>query len=130
MEPIQQLIGNNCIEDVRWLSSLSDSELDLLISLKMLVLRRAKVIGHQELAKNFHLKILRALALVLMEHAKDNIKTSPHVPELAKSDGFMDGCGLLLGSKLADVLSIEELKSRVGVDRKKQSKRPPQGKKD
>jgi len=36
---------------------------DMLISLKMLVLQRAKVIGHESLAKKFDLKMLRAMGM-------------------------------------------------------------------
>ncbi|XP_065858516.1 uncharacterized protein [Euphorbia lathyris] len=107
MDSKQELLGNNCIEDVRWLCSLSESEL-----------RRAKVIGHEELAKKFNLKVFRALALVLMEHTKDNIKKSSLALDLAKSDAFMDGCGLLQ-CKLAEILSIEELLTCIGLDGKK-----------
>ncbi|OMO65907.1 Spc97/Spc98 [Corchorus olitorius] len=53
--------GNNSIEDVTWLCSLSESDLDFLISLKKLALKRASVIGHVQLAKKFDLKMLRAL---------------------------------------------------------------------
>ena len=35
----------------------------MLISLKMMVLRRAKVIGHEDLADKFDLKMLRALGM-------------------------------------------------------------------
>ena len=35
----------------------------MLISLKMMVLRRAKVIGHEDLAEKFDLKMLRALGM-------------------------------------------------------------------
>ncbi|CAM8917290.1 unnamed protein product [Rhodiola kirilowii] len=53
--------GNNRIEDVNWLCSLSESELDMLISLKKLVIQRAKVIGNPKLASKIDLKMLRAL---------------------------------------------------------------------
>ena len=36
---------------------------DMLISLKMLILQRAKVIGHESLAKKFDLKMLRAMGM-------------------------------------------------------------------
>jgi hypothetical protein len=35
----------------------------MLISLKMLLLQRAKIIGHGNLAENFDLKMLRALGI-------------------------------------------------------------------
>lgn len=37
---------------------------DMLISIKMLVLQRAKVIGHTDLAKKFDLKTLRAIGML------------------------------------------------------------------
>ncbi|KAH9621226.1 hypothetical protein KSS87_004561, partial [Heliosperma pusillum] len=55
-------IEDNRPEDVRWLLSLSEPELDLLITLKELALQRAKVIGLENLANKFDLKILRALS--------------------------------------------------------------------
>ncbi|XP_074286494.1 uncharacterized protein LOC141611773 isoform X2 [Silene latifolia] len=58
-------IGDNRPEDVRWLLSLSEPELDLVISLKELALQRAKVVGHENLAYKFDLKILRALSSVV-----------------------------------------------------------------
>ncbi|RVW91667.1 hypothetical protein CK203_024252 [Vitis vinifera] len=61
---IQLVLGSNRLEDVNWLCSLYDSELDMLISLKMMVLRRAKVIGHEDLAEKFDLKLLRALGML------------------------------------------------------------------
>ena len=40
----------------------------MLISLKLLVLQRAKVIGHEELANKFDLKTLRALGISFHFH--------------------------------------------------------------
>nr|KJB66975.1 hypothetical protein B456_010G170900 [Gossypium raimondii] len=57
----EETLGNTNIEDANWLCSLSESELDLLISLKKLALKRASAIGHVQLAKKFDLKMLRAL---------------------------------------------------------------------
>lgn len=57
------ILGNNEIEDVQWLCSLSEPELDLLIGLKMMVIRRAKQVGHKSLAKHFNLKTLRGLCV-------------------------------------------------------------------
>ncbi|XP_037494949.1 uncharacterized protein LOC119370585 [Jatropha curcas] len=97
---------------------------NMLISLKMLVIQRAKVIGYEELATKFDLKMLRALALVLMEHLKGNVEKSSHISDLDNSTSFMHGCSLLQ-SKLMDILSIQDLKTRIGIDeRKKPVKRP------
>ncbi|KAK3001414.1 hypothetical protein RJ639_020703 [Escallonia herrerae] len=62
------------IEDVRWLCSLSESELDLLISLKQMVLQRAKAIGHESLAKKFDLKMIRALGSVF-QHGENSARS-------------------------------------------------------
>ncbi|KAF7143913.1 hypothetical protein RHSIM_Rhsim05G0134700 [Rhododendron simsii] len=100
------------IEDVRWLCSLSESELDLLISLKEMVLRR----GRNSLAKKFDLKMLRALGFILMEHLKGQLKDVSVIPVLAESSSFLDGCNIV-NSKLSDTIStmdIEELRAYVG----------------
>ncbi|XP_077220444.1 uncharacterized protein LOC143854383 isoform X5 [Tasmannia lanceolata] len=52
---------NSCPEYMAWLSSLSHSELDMLISLKQMAIQRAKVIGCQSMGNKFDVKILRAL---------------------------------------------------------------------
>ncbi|XP_012074005.1 uncharacterized protein LOC105635546 isoform X2 [Jatropha curcas] len=124
MDEEHNFLGDNSLEDVGWLCSLSESELNMLISLKMLVIQRAKVIGYEELATKFDLKMLRALALVLMEHLKGNVEKSSHISDLDNSTSFMHGCSLLQ-SKLMDILSIQDLKTRIGIDeRKKPVKRP------
>lgn len=38
----------------------------MLINLKLLILQRAKMIGHEELAKKFDLKMLRAIGMHLI----------------------------------------------------------------
>lgn len=40
---------------------------DFLMSLKMLVIQRAKVIRHEELAEQFDVKMLRALGMLYYE---------------------------------------------------------------
>ncbi|XP_058213981.1 uncharacterized protein LOC131325649 isoform X1 [Rhododendron vialii] len=117
----EDLLRDCRIEDVRWLCSLSESELDLLISLKEMVLRRAKIIGHDSLAKKFDLKMLRALGFILMEHLKGQLKDVSVIPGLAESSSFLDGCNIL-NSKLSDTFSsmdIEELRAYVGTDQRK-----------
>ncbi|XP_050231344.1 uncharacterized protein LOC126680286 [Mercurialis annua] len=117
---MDEILGNNSIEDVRWLCSLSESELDMLISLRMLIIQRAKKIGHGGFASKFDLKMLRALALVLMEYLKGNIKNLTHIPGLANSPMFMDGCSLLQ-CKLGNLLSVEELKTCIGIHEKEKT---------
>ncbi|KAJ9168577.1 hypothetical protein P3X46_020080 [Hevea brasiliensis] len=124
MDEVHEFLGNNRLEDVRWLCTLSESELDMLISLKMLVIQRAKVLGHKQLAMKFDLKMLRILALVLMEYLKGNVENLSHIPGMAKAPDFIDGC-CLSQCKLEAILSIEELKACIGIDKsKKPAKRP------
>ncbi|KAK9937074.1 hypothetical protein M0R45_013891 [Rubus argutus] len=115
MEPS---LGQNRLEDVSWLCSLSESELDLLISLKKLVLQRARMVGHEELAEKFDLKMLRALAFVLMECIKDKVKDLPLIPGSDNSAAFMESCNLLK-CNLGDIMSLEEIKACIGVDLRK-----------
>ncbi|XP_062012400.1 uncharacterized protein LOC133728955 isoform X4 [Rosa rugosa] len=72
--------------------------------LKKLVLQRAGVIGHEELAVKFDLKVLRALGF-------------------EDSAAFMESCNLLK-CDLGDVMSLEEIKACIGIHlRKAASKR-------
>ncbi|XP_078151743.1 uncharacterized protein LOC144547014 [Carex rostrata] len=64
--------------DASWLSSLSEPELDLLISLKELAIMRSKFAGHRELANKFDLRMLRALGVILLEHFKEKFKSIPN----------------------------------------------------
>ncbi|KAL7225516.1 hypothetical protein ACSBR1_020813 [Camellia fascicularis] len=117
----EDLLPDNRIEDVCWLCSLSESELDMLSSLKMLVLRRAKVIGHEALAKKFDLKMLRVLSFILMEHLKGELKDSSVIPSLVESSTFLDRCNLLNCNPKGSFgnMSIEELRAYVGSDKRK-----------
>ncbi|GMP97847.1 hypothetical protein CsSME_00045949 [Camellia sinensis var. sinensis] len=117
----EDLLQDNRIEDVCWLCSLSESELDMLSSLKMLVLRRAKVIGHEALAKKFDLKMLRVLSFILMEHLKGELKDSSVIPSLVESSTFLDRCNLLNCNPNGSFgnMSIEELRAYVGSDKRK-----------
>ncbi|KAJ8759289.1 hypothetical protein K2173_006809 [Erythroxylum novogranatense] len=117
MAELDEVLADNSLEDVNWLCSLSESELDLLVSLKQMVLKRAKVIGHEELAKRFDLKILRALCLILMEYFKGKVEDLSAVPGLANCS-FLDGCNLLKRNSAAD-LSIEQLKACIGIEERK-----------
>ncbi|XVF27203.1 hypothetical protein REPUB_Repub14bG0086900 [Reevesia pubescens] len=115
----EESFGNNSIEDVSWLCSLSESELDLLICLKKLAIKRASVIGHVQLAKKFDLKMLRALGFVLMEHLKEKVKDLSLTPGLVESAAFLD-CSDLLKCKLDDVMSTEELKECIAFKTRKE----------
>ncbi|KAG2685137.1 hypothetical protein I3760_10G110500 [Carya illinoinensis] len=122
MDGVEDILGANRIEDVTWLCSLSESELDMLISLKIMLIQRAKVIGHESLAENFDLKMLRALGMsfsigfILMEYLKGKGKDLSLGPE--DSAAFMDHCKLLK-CNVEEIVSLEELKALIGPDSKK-----------
>ncbi|ESW12389.1 hypothetical protein PHAVU_008G108200 [Phaseolus vulgaris] len=108
----------NCetgIEDVAWLCSLSESEIDMLIGLKLLIIQRAKMIGCKKMADKFNLKMIRAIALVLMEHLKSQIKESSLISNTARSASSLDACNLLKCNNEVDV-NIDELNTSLGVD--------------
>ncbi|KAA0055731.1 hypothetical protein E6C27_scaffold181G001160 [Cucumis melo var. makuwa] len=116
MEEANEILKNNRVEDISWLCSLSESELDLLISIKMLVLQRAKAIGHENLAEKFDLKTLRAIGFVLMEHLKGELRTSD-VSDLSQS-ATLNACNLL-DSNVEKILSIDEIMASICSDRRK-----------
>ncbi|GAV87734.1 hypothetical protein CFOL_v3_31160 [Cephalotus follicularis] len=121
MDDKELILGSNTgIEDMSWLCSLSESELGMLISLKVLVLQRAKIVGHDELAKKFDLKMLRALGFVLMQYVKGQVKDLSLSPSLAESATLIDNCNLLK-SELENIMSIEELKACISTDSRKRS---------
>ncbi|AET01350.1 putative gamma-tubulin complex component protein [Medicago truncatula] len=103
------------VQDVAWLCSLSESEIDMLISLKLLIIKRAEWIGCKNLANKFDLKMLRAIALVLMENLKAEVKDASLVPDMVKSTAFLDVCNLLNCNSEVSA-TIEELSTSVGAD--------------
>ncbi|XP_050370665.1 uncharacterized protein LOC126788693 [Argentina anserina] len=111
-------IGPNRVEHVSWLRSLSEPELDLLISLKKLVLQRARMMGKKELADKFDLKVLRALAFILMTCIKNKVTDLSLVPGLEDSAAFMETCNLLK-CDLINVMSLEEIKACIGIHLRK-----------
>uniref|UniRef100_A0A7N0UZG2 Uncharacterized protein n=1 Tax=Kalanchoe fedtschenkoi TaxID=63787 RepID=A0A7N0UZG2_KALFE len=106
--------GNNRIEDVSWLCSLTKSELDMLIALRKLVIQRAKVIGHSDLANKVDLKMLRGLGFVLMEYCKVQMRDQG----LAESSAFLDKCKLL-DTSLNGGVEIQDLLGFVTIDTRK-----------
>ncbi|KAI4375555.1 hypothetical protein MLD38_013411 [Melastoma candidum] len=88
-------LGGNSPSDAAWLCSLTESELDFLVSLKTLVIQRAENMGVAFLAERFDLKMLRALGLLLMDHLQGNIRDLPDNPELAALASHLDACNLL-----------------------------------
>ncbi|XP_028770552.1 uncharacterized protein LOC114727931 isoform X2 [Neltuma alba] len=83
-------------EDVSWLCSLSTSEIDMLINLKLYVRHRAKMIGYEELAEKFDLKVLRAIDAV-------------------KPAALSSACNLLRCDH-EGVICVEDLSKNIGVD--------------
>lgn len=116
MEEAKEILKDNRIEDISWLCSLSESELDFLISIKMLVLQRAKVIGHEDLAEKFDLKTLRAIGFILMEHLKGQLSVSG-VPDQSQFSA-LNGSNLL-DSSLEKVLSIDDIMASICCERRK-----------
>lgn len=80
-DELLEILGNNSLEDLTWLCSLSESELDMLISLKMLVIQRAKMAGYDELSQKFDLKMIRALedGKKMLSEIKRDEKLTPQV---------------------------------------------------
>ncbi|MBA0867794.1 hypothetical protein Goshw_004202 [Gossypium schwendimanii] len=123
----EETLGNTNIEDANWLCSLSESELDLLISLKKLALKRASAIGHVQLAKKFDLKMLRALGFVLMECVKEKVKDLSVIPGMDENATFLDSSNLLK-CKVDEVMSIEELNECIAIETRKEFRKRPRGK--
>lgn len=105
-------IGENRLDDVLWLCSLTESELDLLISLKEMIIQRAKTMGQEGLTQKFDLKMLRAIAFIMMENLKSQFKSSP-VPDILKSSAVTDTCRLL-NSFTSDDIKFEDLEQFIG----------------
>ncbi|XP_010532159.1 PREDICTED: uncharacterized protein LOC104808222 isoform X2 [Tarenaya hassleriana] len=124
MDEANEILQRNRTEDVTWLCSLSESELDFLISLKKLISQRAKIIGHEELVEKFDLKMLRALGFVLMEHVRgrlkdNNISLAPIVADHLK---LIESCSLLKTS-VEDTMDIEEIRVLLGIDSRRKSRK-------
>ncbi|XP_014492996.1 uncharacterized protein LOC106755368 [Vigna radiata var. radiata] len=120
----------NCqtgIEDVAWLCSLQESEIDMLVGLKLLIIQRAKMIGCKQMADKFNLKMIRAIALVLMEHLKSQIKESSVISNAVRSASILDACNLLKCSNEVNA-NIEELNTSLGADIQKFIESPPTSK--
>ncbi|XP_058747590.1 uncharacterized protein LOC131626065 isoform X2 [Vicia villosa] len=78
-------------------------------------LKRAERIGCKNLADRFDLKTIRAIAFVLMENLKTEVKDTSLVPDSVKSTAFLDACNILKGSNEVSA-TIEELSKTVGAD--------------
>nr|XP_018624762.1 uncharacterized protein LOC104091548 isoform X1 [Nicotiana tomentosiformis] len=135
MKEQRAILGNNRIEDVRWLCSLTESEIDLLIGLKVLIHQRAKKIGHESLANKFDLKTLRAFieglseraslpqgrGFILMENLKGKLKDLSCIPGTDESSANLGACNLLnydLDKTFAN-MEVEQLSSYICSDKRK-----------
>ncbi|CAH8258806.1 unnamed protein product [Arabidopsis lyrata] len=123
MEELSQLLKNNRTDDLTWFGSLSESELDLLISLKKLAIQRAKISGHQELADKFDLKLLRALGLVLMEYVRKRVQDDTCLaPSVVHQLMLLDNCNLLKTHE-DDTVDMEEILTQICENKSKKKAR-------
>ncbi|CAN8240580.1 unnamed protein product [Cochlearia groenlandica] len=111
MEQVSEILKNNKTEDINWFCSLSESELDLAISLKKLAIQRAKTCGHQELALVFDLSMLRSLGLVLMEYLRKRVHDDASLVPI--SNKVLDNCNLLHTHDDNDTIDIEEILTEI-----------------
>ncbi|CAH2067989.1 unnamed protein product [Thlaspi arvense] len=127
MEQLTEILKNNRTEDITWFCSLSESEVDLLISLKKLAIERAKRSDHEELAGQFDLKTLRALGLVVMEHVRKRVQVDTClVPCAVQQLKALDNCNLLK-THVDDTIDTEEILTgicNVKVKKKKKKRKP------
>ncbi|KAJ0967822.1 hypothetical protein J5N97_024739 [Dioscorea zingiberensis] len=79
------------LEDAQWISTLSEFELDLLITLKELVIKRAKHAGVKDLGERFDLRMIRVLGSILVEYLKERMQS---MPELRNILPLLSHCGL------------------------------------
>ncbi|CDY68700.1 BnaCnng60160D [Brassica napus] len=123
MEERSEVLKNNRTQDISWLCSLSEPELDLLISLKKLAIQRAEITDHYELADHFDLKLLRALGFVLMEYVRK--KDTSLVPSAGHQLMGLDKCNLLKTHVDDTTIDIEEIVTGICKIKKKKKKRKP-----
>ncbi|XP_072966283.1 uncharacterized protein [Typha angustifolia] len=81
-------------QDAAWFSSLSEPELDFLISLKEMATMRAKNIGYSGLAEKFDARTLRALGIILLDFFKERVKSTSSDPKLVETLDLLSDCGL------------------------------------
>ncbi|KAJ6846240.1 uncharacterized protein M6B38_279355 [Iris pallida] len=81
-------------EDMEWLSTLSEPELDFLISLKELATRRAKNVGYKDHENKFDVRMLRGLGFILLEYVKEQIKSSTEIPDSDEMLRLLNESGL------------------------------------
>lgn len=86
-------------EDKAWLASLSDVEVDLLVSIKQMAMERANTIQDERVNGIFGFRVLRTIGLLLKELIKEHLK-SVHFP------GMPDGVPNILLEKHASHVSL------------------------
>ncbi|KAL9245741.1 hypothetical protein vseg_019358 [Gypsophila vaccaria] len=91
----REFIVDNRREDVSWINSLSETEIDVLIGLKDIAIQRVKVIGHESLGNKFDLKTLRALSHVLTKHVSGQVSDDLQLTGVDKLKELMGGDSLL-----------------------------------
>ncbi|CAH9094356.1 unnamed protein product [Cuscuta epithymum] len=109
----------NGVDDIKWLCSLNETELDFLMSLKVMLLRRAKQMGSKALAKKFDLKFLRALGFIFINKLKGHLQSSIG----SSSSSSLDNCKLLKFDidTCFKNLSIQELDTYICTEKRKRS---------
>ncbi|MFS7952567.1 hypothetical protein Hanom_Chr07g00608411 [Helianthus anomalus] len=122
------MLGKNRTEDIRWLCSLSNSELDILISLRKMATRRqssilkkkgarkASVIKHKSFSKKFDLKMLRDLSFVLMQVVKERLVDVTQMAGLHVDNSNLAKYEI---SEEFREMGVEELMAYIHPDKKK-----------
>ncbi|KAH7689974.1 hypothetical protein IHE45_02G017200 [Dioscorea alata] len=110
--------GSARLEDAQWLSSLSEPELDLLVSLKELVIKRAKHAGIKDLGERFDLRMLRVLGSILVEYLKERTQSMSEFPNILT---LLSHCGLanLDNKKFGSVACSEDNNLTCATPRRK-----------
>ncbi|XP_076912131.1 uncharacterized protein LOC143570343 [Bidens hawaiensis] len=123
-----KMLGKNRIEDVRWLCSLSKSELDVLVSLKKLAIRaqysilknkrtrKVSIIKRKSLSKKVDLKMLRDLSFVLMQVVKERLDDNAQIGELRVESSNLAKYEI---NKEFREMGAQELMGYIRPDRKK-----------
>ncbi|KAI9094823.1 hypothetical protein K1719_026629 [Acacia pycnantha] len=88
---------------------------DMLVNLKLCIIHRAEMIGHEELVKKFNLKVLRAIAFVSMEHLKEEVKNSSLTLDTMNLAALLDTSNLLRCDH-EGIASVEDLSENIGID--------------
>uniref|UniRef100_A0A1J3GP46 Uncharacterized protein n=1 Tax=Noccaea caerulescens TaxID=107243 RepID=A0A1J3GP46_NOCCA len=123
MEELREILKNNRTEDITWFCSLSESELDLLISLKKLAVQRAKISGQEEIAEKFDLKMLRALGLVLMDYFRKRVQDDTSLAaSVVHQLRLSDECNLLK-THVDDTIDIEEILTEIFIKKSRRKSR-------